>query len=311
MHTNKDCCCYLLHVDALLVLKVSLVCIQAKAPLFHADALLLKKYQSINGVNLELSSVGSEEGSLDTQEAEVAPPVEKRTLFDNKLERTEVETTALYDETTLSLTPRFEKPRPASKVQGSQKFKRKEVQKASQTSLKAFFSRSLCRSKVSAKPNIADGGFLSASQESQMQESVDDIKAAVSYSNSVMLDRSCQFDSDKILATSVEHEDHTIVYNCVNKKLCRNDSSEELEKADVKQENAQAQWKRIQDLMTRCIPVCRHGEPCVARIVKKSGPNHGRGFYVCARAEVSFSNPSALSLVVSIPVCLCKEKMKC
>ncbi|KAI9189655.1 Transporter of the ATP-binding cassette (ABC) [Blastocladiella emersonii ATCC 22665] len=30
-------------------------------------------------------------------------------------------------------------------------------------------------------------------------------------------------------------------------------------------------------------PVCRHGEPSVSRVVTKSGPTHGRTFWVCAR----------------------------
>lgn len=47
------------------------------------------------------------------------------------------------------------------------------------------------------------------------------------------------------------------------------------------------EWRRIQELMQNSVPLCKgHGEPCVARSVKKAGPNVGRGFYVCARAEV-------------------------
>lgn len=47
------------------------------------------------------------------------------------------------------------------------------------------------------------------------------------------------------------------------------------------------EWQRIQQVMQNSIPLCKgHREPCVARIVKKQGPNFGRRFYVCARAEV-------------------------
>lgn len=54
------------------------------------------------------------------------------------------------------------------------------------------------------------------------------------------------------------------------------------------------EWQKIQDLMNRSVPVCKgHGEPCVARVVKKAGPNIGRGFYVCARAKGPASNPEA------------------
>ena len=47
------------------------------------------------------------------------------------------------------------------------------------------------------------------------------------------------------------------------------------------------EWQRIQQMMQNSIPLCKgHKEPCVARVVKKQGPNLGRRFYVCARAEV-------------------------
>lgn len=50
---------------------------------------------------------------------------------------------------------------------------------------------------------------------------------------------------------------------------------------------ALAEWQRIQEVMQNSIPICKsHNEPCVARIVRKSGPNMGRRFFVCARAEV-------------------------
>ncbi|KAI3451441.1 hypothetical protein Pfo_008106 [Paulownia fortunei] len=57
---------------------------------------------------------------------------------------------------------------------------------------------------------------------------------------------------------------------------------------------ALAEWQRIQQLMQTSIPLCKgHKEPCVSRVVKKSGPNLGRQFYVCARAEGPASNPEA------------------
>ncbi|KAL8472434.1 hypothetical protein ACS0TY_029589 [Phlomoides rotata] len=57
---------------------------------------------------------------------------------------------------------------------------------------------------------------------------------------------------------------------------------------------ALVEWQRIQQLMQTTIPLCKgHKEPCVSRVVKKSGPNLGRRFYVCARAEGPSSNPEA------------------
>ncbi|OVA19651.1 Exodeoxyribonuclease III xth [Macleaya cordata] len=54
------------------------------------------------------------------------------------------------------------------------------------------------------------------------------------------------------------------------------------------------EWQRIQQLMDKhkTVPLCKgHNEPCVSRVVKKPGPNLGRRFYVCGRAEGPSSNP--------------------
>lgn len=54
-----------------------------------------------------------------------------------------------------------------------------------------------------------------------------------------------------------------------------------------KRKVALQEWQRIQQLMQNSVPLCKgHQEPCVPRVVKKAGPNLGRRFYVCARAEV-------------------------
>jgi AP endonuclease-2 len=49
---------------------------------------------------------------------------------------------------------------------------------------------------------------------------------------------------------------------------------------------AALEWQRIQQKMKMTLPRCKgHSEPCIPRSVKK-GPNIGRLFYVCARAQV-------------------------
>ncbi|XP_031495572.1 DNA-(apurinic or apyrimidinic site) endonuclease 2 isoform X2 [Nymphaea colorata] len=61
-----------------------------------------------------------------------------------------------------------------------------------------------------------------------------------------------------------------------------------------KNRTALVEWQKIQMLMQNSVPLCvGHGEPCVARCVKKPGPNIGRGFYVCARAKGPASNADA------------------
>lgn len=66
--------------------------------------------------------------------------------------------------------------------------------------------------------------------------------------------------------------------------------SSEADKSNV----AFLEWQRIRQLMQNSIPLCKgHHEQCVSRIVKKEGPNFGRRFYVCARAEGPASNPDS------------------
>nr|CAB3457713.1 unnamed protein product [Digitaria exilis] len=56
---------------------------------------------------------------------------------------------------------------------------------------------------------------------------------------------------------------------------------------------AALEWQRIQQKMKMTLPHCKgHREPCIPRSVKK-GPNIGRLFYVCARAQGPASNPEA------------------
>lgn len=65
-----------------------------------------------------------------------------------------------------------------------------------------------------------------------------------------------------------------------------------------KRKVALQEWQRIQQLMQNSVPLCKgHQEPCVPRVVKKAGPNLGRRFYACARAEVC-SIVSGLSLIL-------------
>eukprot|EP00897_Mesotaenium_endlicherianum_P010952 jgi/Mesen1/9886/ME000070S09178 len=59
--------------------------------------------------------------------------------------------------------------------------------------------------------------------------------------------------------------------------------------------SAAADWRRIRERLSGGgVPACKgHGDPCVARVVKKGGLNNGRTFYVCARAQGPADNPEA------------------
>jgi len=66
-------------------------------------------------------------------------------------------------------------------------------------------------------------------------------------------------------------------------------TTSELEKSSFETSTnlaAKAEWQRIQKTMKR-VPLCSgHNEPCAVRVVKKPGPNLGRTFHCCARAQV-------------------------
>ena len=45
-------------------------------------------------------------------------------------------------------------------------------------------------------------------------------------------------------------------------------------------------WSDLFSSQKEKVPCCRgHVEKCVVRVVKKEGPNRGRTFYTCARAD--------------------------
>lgn len=133
---------------------------------------------------------------------------------------------------------------------------RKRVRRCSQMSLKAFFQ------KNSVVSNDAD----SSNADSSIS------KGDTSESNSIEIPRSNTQISDSGRQLEAYQGQSQI------------NASPEKEKSGV----AMLEWRRIQQVMQNSIPLCKgHKETCVARVVKKQGPNNGRRFYVCARAEVT------------------------
>ncbi|KAL1370520.1 hypothetical protein HN51_000769 [Arachis hypogaea] len=100
-----------------------------------------------------------------------------------------------------------------------------------------------------------------------------------------------------------ELETQSVCDNSDSPKQCSLDTDAcdlnlaKLTESSIKKEKsnmASLEWQRIHQLMQNSIPLCKgHKEPCVARVVKKQGPNCGRRFYVCSRAEGPSSNPEA------------------
>lgn len=54
-----------------------------------------------------------------------------------------------------------------------------------------------------------------------------------------------------------------------------------------------AGWAALFSRQEAKIPLCKHGEPCKKQTTRKAGPNQGRSFFSCVRAEGPRSNPEA------------------
>lgn len=146
--------------------------------------------------------------------------------------------------------------KPVSRVQSKKKPKHSQ---GSQLSLRSFFQKS---------SNSVDG---------ISQPGISDDPGDVSNSDQFTNGDSMKYDeANTKTPTDISIEDHSAADS-----LC----STVEEKRNV----AVAEWQRIQEVMQNSIPPCKgHNEPCVARIVRKAGPNLGRKFFVCARAEVCY-----------------------
>ena len=137
----------------------------------------------------------------------------------------------------------------------------------SQLSLKSFFQKS---------SNLKDG-VDNAGTESSLDQA-DELKSSEDPSET-----SAGNDGSK--STKMVEMD----VSASNQEQCVVDSGSSPKSKSDTNNVALVEWQRIQQIMQSSIPLCKgHGEPCVARVAKKAGPNHGRRFYVCARAEVRY-----------------------
>lgn len=138
--------------------------------------------------------------------------------------------------------------------------KKAKKSQGSQLTLKSFFQKSSIRSKV------FDNGTGSSTNQA-------DVVEPSHHSNEPPVDEGGNPQLYELnSSTSTQEQDEA------------NACSQE------KNNVALLEWQRIQKVMQNSIPLCKgHKEPCVGRIVKKQGPNFGRRFYVCVRAEVLIS----------------------
>ncbi|XP_034684007.1 DNA-(apurinic or apyrimidinic site) lyase 2 isoform X1 [Vitis riparia] len=146
--------------------------------------------------------------------------------------------------------------------------KKARQSQCSQLSVKSFFQKS---------SNVKDGVDNAAADASLDQ--ADESKSNQNPNKTSMGDDESKSSKMVELDVSASNQEQDVVIS---------GSSPQRDKNDI----ALVEWQRIQQLMQNSIPLCKgHGEPCVSRVAKKPGPNHGRRFYVCARAEGPASNP--------------------
>ncbi|RCV12686.1 hypothetical protein SETIT_2G288800v2 [Setaria italica] len=103
---------------------------------------------------------------------------------------------------------------------------------------------------------------------------------------------------------TVHHTNQTCVPNddsLPENMQCTTSAAEDQDNTNIpscsistdKSNAAALEWQRIQQKMKMTLPRCKgHREPCIPRSVKK-GPNIGRLFYVCPRAQGPASNKEA------------------
>ncbi|KAH9307712.1 hypothetical protein KI387_035623, partial [Taxus chinensis] len=170
------------------------------------------------------------------------------------------------------------------------KKKRKIESEASQRTLQSFFvvnqtktsrdsSHEICEQvcKSDTDQNTQERKCVSETETAKMKEP--NLPTAQSGFEHPQYNINCNQDSEK---------DKISISNRAQEEV---KSAQDLEPVILgemdKVKSAALEWQKIQNLMSSSVPLCEgHGEPCVARVVKKEGPNIGRGFYVCARPQV-------------------------
>ncbi|KAM5546769.1 DNA-(apurinic or apyrimidinic site) endonuclease 2 [Rosa sericea] len=167
--------------------------------------------------------------------------------------------------TLVTLSSEPTKTRPGNEIK-----KKAKGSQLSQLSLRSFFQKS----SIPSKSNLADTGTESTQIDiSESNHLPNETPMPANQSGSV---EQCVLHS----SASIQDADQDELAACSLKK--------------EKNSLALLEWQRLQQVMQNSIPLCKgHREPCVPRVVKKQGPNFGRRFYVCARAEGPASNPEA------------------
>ena len=135
-------------------------------------------------------------------------------------------------------------------------------------------------------------------EDSKSANRLEDSKSGYSANNELSVqvqDNQDETDGDNSVSSSQEP---VASENSVTQSVSSSQESTSSEKSVSKdsldnKSKLSAGWKSIFKGLPPP-PLCKgHKEPCVMRTVKKSGPNRGRRFYVCAKPEGHKSNPDA------------------
>ncbi|KAG0587343.1 hypothetical protein KC19_2G158000 [Ceratodon purpureus] len=198
------------------------------------------------------------------------------------------------------------------KKKGSKASKKVDSQKGKQKNLRSFFTSPTAKGKENTEDaNIvkfvsqcSDSETLVKTSVVQTQEQVDSPQNEFSFlpesdvrSIGASASQVTQVSSTETLPLSESQSINEEPVDLSSISAINYNTNSEVQKSDfetTQQAAAKTEWQRIQRAMMNRVPLCSgHNEPCVARIVKKPGPNLGRTFHCCGRAEGPASNPEA------------------
>ncbi|KAG0626414.1 hypothetical protein M758_2G123800 [Ceratodon purpureus] len=188
---------------------------------------------------------------------------------------------------------------------GSKATKKLDSQKGKQKNLRSFFTSPTAKGKentedaniVKSISQCSDSEILVKTSVVQTQEQVDSPQNEFSFlpesdvgSTDASASQVSQITSAEILPLSESQTFNEEPVDLSSIRAINYDTNSEVQKSDFEtsqQAAAKTEWQRIQRAMMNRVPLCSgHNEPCVARIVKKPGPNLGRTFHCCGRAQV-------------------------
>lgn len=222
---------------------------------------------------------------------------------------TDVEACSVVKEVKLKMSPPISTSSKRTKPKATKKL---DSQKGKQKNLRSFFMPPAAKGKENTEDvNIvkfisqcSDSETLVKTSVVQIQEQVDSPQNELSFlpetdvgSVDASASQMSQISSSEMVPLSESQSINEEPVDLSSISAIKHDTNSEPQKsgfATSPQLVAKTEWQRIQKAMMKRVPLCSgHNEPCVARVVKKPGPNLGRTFHCCARAQGPASNREA------------------